>query len=223
MGYVFSAVRFRVMNPLKRAAGLNVPLGNGLCLGRNVLVRHGWKAFSICEDWELYAMFTHLGVTITSATPARIYSQEARSLKQSSSQRQRWTAGKMAVLRDQIGPILRSRHIGIHQKLDAVAELTSLGPAVHLGLAIVLAFASLVLPGGVWLAAFIAASLIRPIMYTAIAVRLDPEPLRAFLAFGYLPFYTVWRLSVQALSFKALGNSRWVRTERHAATGIESV
>lgn len=218
MAGVFGAARAVFMNELKQRAGLTVPFGNGLCIGSDVLARHGWTAFSICEDWELYAILTGLGVRVENVPGARVGAQEAKSLKQSSSQRQRWAAGKMTVLRQHFGPLLGSRRIGAHQKLDVIAELTGLGPAVHAGLVAVLiaAVQLLSLPGAQWLTVGLAASLVRPAVYTLLGLGVDPHPVRALLAFSYLPFYTVWRLAVQLLALTMLGNKPWVRTQRHA-------
>ncbi len=224
MAAVFSAARSLFMNPLKDRAGLNSPLANGLCIGTGVLGRHGWTAFSICEDWELYAILTGLGVRIESVEDARVHAQEARSLAQSSSQRKRWAAGKVSVLASHWRPLLRSRQIGFHQKLDAIAELTATGPAVHFGFVAVLAALTWLagVPGHTWLVVALLASLARPAVYTLLAVRVDPEPLRALAAFGYLPFYTVWRLGVQVAALRMLGDSPWVRTQRHAGSHAAS-
>src|SRR5206468_15584 len=129
---------------LKRRVGLNAPLlGNGMCIGTGVLATHGWKAFTIAEDWELYARYTTQGVRIESLESARLYAQEARNLRQSSTQRQRWTAGKLTVLARLIGPLCRSSRIGLTQKVDAVAELSAPGPVVHLGAVAIAAAATL--------------------------------------------------------------------------------
>lgn len=221
MAAVFSAARFRFMNVLKQRAGLNVPLGNGLCLGTGVLAAYGWHTFSLCEDWELYASLTAHGVPIESVLSARIYSQEARSLRQSSSQRQRWTAGKFTVLGRYGWPLLRSPRIRPRQKLDALAELTAPGPVVLLGTAILLGIASwlLPIPGAAVVAMAFFASVVRPLAYTAAALGSDPEPGKAVLAFSFLPLYLVWRLGVQARAMAMVGNRPWIRTERHAQSG----
>ena len=218
MAAVFSAVRCRHINEFKRFAGLNSSLGNGLCLGTNVLRRVGWNAFSISEDSELYAMLTRDGIHIESAVAARIFSQEARSLGQSASQRRRWAAGNSLVLRRYGWQLARSERIGFAQKLDSIAELTCPGPAVHLGIVAGLCAATFLLrlPGAPFLAAGVGFSLVRPLTYTSIAVWSDPDPTSAMLAFSFLPFYTVWRLGVQAGAVMAVGKQSWVRTERHA-------
>jgi 1,2-diacylglycerol 3-beta-glucosyltransferase len=220
MARVWSAVRFQVVNAIKVRAGLNVPLGDGLCIGTGVLREFGWSAFSLSETWEIYASMTAAGVRCVGAEDAHLGAQEARSLRQSASQRKRWTAGRLTVLRTYGPAILRSHRIGPRQKLDCLAEMMALGPAAHLGTAVGLAaiagFGGL--PWGVPIAGLLLASLVRPITYTTIARARDPEPVRAVGAFAFLPFYVCWRLGIQLASLGRLGNKPWVRTGRHEPT-----
>ena len=220
MARVWSAVRFQVVNNIKVHAGLNVPLGDGLCIGTGVLGKFGWSAFSLSETWEIYASMTAAGVRCVGAEDAHLGAQEARSLRQSASQRKRWTAGRLTVLQHYGPEILRSHQIGARQKLDCLAELTALGPAAHLGTAVsmaaVVGFGGL--PWGVPIAGVLLASLVRPIAYTAVALTRDPSPSRALSAFAFLPFYVLWRLGIQLASLTRLGNKPWVRTDRHEPT-----
>lgn len=218
MAAVFSAMRCRYINEFKTRAGLNCPLGNGLCIGTSVLQRLGWTAFSISEDTELYAILTQNGIRIESAAAARIYSQEARSLRQSGSQRKRWTAGNLGVLARHGGPLLRSAHIGFRQKLDSFAELTAPAPAVHLGLVLLAGMLTTVTraPGALLLVAALFASLVRPAIFASVALRSDPDPKAAIRAFAFFPLYMLWRLGVQVTALAAIGTQTWVRTERHS-------
>ncbi len=220
MGAVLATGNHRFAYRLKRAAGLNVPMvGNGMWMGCGVLAEYGWNAFSITEDWELYAGLTARGVRIVGVPDARLYSQEARSLDQSATQRQRWTAGRLSVFGTHFGPILASKRIGVHQKLDAVAELAVPGPALHLALSVALGGVVLVLhpPGAPALLALLGAGLVRPAAYAAAALLVDPEPWRAALAFAHLPAYALWRLGNAARALPMVGgNAPWVRTARHA-------
>lgn len=217
MATVLAAANYRFAYALKRRVGLNAPLlGNGMCLGTNVLARHGWKAFTIAEDWELYALYTAQGVPIESLPAAHLYAQEARSLAQSSTQRRRWTAGKLTVLGRYIGPLLTSRKIGLAQKLDALAELTGPGPVVLFGLTIVAATLTLILqpPASAWLLSALAVSVVRQAAYTVAGLSVQRDPLRASLAFVFLPLYLVWRLGAAARALGQLGDKPWVRTAR---------
>lgn len=222
MSAVLATATHQFAYPLKGRAGLNVPLvGNGMVIGTDVLGRYGWQAFSICEDWEMFALLTERGVAIEPAPRARILSQEARSLDQSSTQRQRWTAGKLTVLA-RVGPrILRSRHIGARQKLDALAELAAPGPGLHLGLVVLLGLAcvTLPLPGGMLLLGALGASLLRPAAFTMAALTVHPHPAQAVRAFAFLPIYAVWRIGAAVRALRILGDAPWVRTQRHQTGG----
>lgn len=219
LGALLSAANHLFAYPLKQRAALNTPLlGNGMCLGTDVLSVFGWPAFTICEDWEMYATLTAAGVRIDGAPLAQVASQEARTLAQSASQRRRWTAGKLTVLGRYASALLGSREIDRIQKLDALAELSAPGAALHLGLVISAAAAALVFrpPGAILLAAGLAATLLRPVMYSLAALRIDPEPRAVLRALAFLPVYTVWRLGVALGALANLGDRPWVRTARHA-------
>jgi len=218
MAAVLAAANFRFAYPLKRRAGVNAPLlGNGMCIGTGVLATYGWKAFTIAEDWELYALYTTQGVSIEGVEGARLFAQEACSLDQSSTQRQRWTAGKLTVLFRHLGALLRSRRIGFCQKLDSAAELSSPGPVVHLGVA---ASASALLgllhvPGAVWLLVALWTPIVRLAAYALVGLTRQPDPARTAVAFLFLPVYAAWRLATAVVSLKMVGDATWVRTTRH--------
>jgi cellulose synthase/poly-beta-1,6-N-acetylglucosamine synthase-like glycosyltransferase len=217
MAAVLAAANFRFAYPFKTAAGLNVPLlGNGMCIGVGVLATQGWQAFTIAEDWELYARYTAGGVRIESVCAARIFALEARSLRESSTQRQRWTAGKLTVLWRYAGAVLRSRRIGLHQKLDAVGELSAPGPVVHLGVVTTasLLIASLGVPAGAVLLAALWIPMLRVAIYTVVGLAVQPDPFRAAAAFLFLPAYAAWRIVAAVAALKMVGDAPWVRTSR---------
>lgn len=222
MSAVLAAAIHRFAYPLKQRAGLNVPLvGNGMAVGTEVLATHGWHAFSICEDWEMFALLTANHVKIAGAPRARVYAQEAQSLDESATQRQRWTAGRLAVLL-RIGPRLLTRGgIRMHERLDAVGELASPGPALHLGIVLVLGTVALLLhPAGAGLlVAALAASVVRPAVYTSIALVAEPNPAQALRAFAFLPIYVLWRIGNAARAVRLLRNGPWIRTQRHQPGG----
>jgi len=217
MAAVHATAIHELAYPLKQRAGLNVPLvGNGMCLGTEILARFGWRAFSIAEDCEMYALLTARGVPVECAPGARLYAEEARSLEQSATQRQRWTAGRLTVLARVARGILRSHYIGWHQKIDVIAELAAPGPAGHVGLALLLGVltVALALPAAPLLLWALGASLIRPVAYTAVALARQPDRARAIRAFAFLPAYTLWRVGALARAIRMLGDKPWVRTAR---------
>jgi len=216
MAAVLSAANHGLAYVLKTRAGLNVPLSVGMCIGSHVLSTVGWTVTSLSEDWELYAILTARGVPIEEIPGARIRAQEAATLRASASQRRRWTAGKLSVLAKQAWPIVRSRHTGLAQKLDALAELCAPGPVLHLGF-VGLAIAAAILvrpPAAGWIVTLLLVTLIRPAVYTVVALVRDPEPIAALRAFAFLPFYAIWRIGAAVSALGLLGDGKWIRTAR---------
>ena len=216
---VFARAKYEVLYPVKDRAGLNCPLtGNGMVFSAIPLKRDGWTAFSLTENWELYAEYTINGRRIYFATGARLLSQEVRALRQGKSQRERWTRGRRAALRRYAGPLFRSKRIGWLQKLDAVLELGLPGPVVAASMAFVLAALGPVTVGGRvgWLIAGIALSSQLPLILATTVVSLrHPHPGRVVLALARLPVYAVWRVGVALGTWVGATNMGWTRTQRN--------
>jgi len=220
LGGVLSRCRYEVTYPLKQAAGLNCPItGNGMGFGTNLLIRDGWRAFSITEDSELYAVYTEAGVPIRHASQANLFSQEARSLQQGATQRRRWLAGRLRIIREWAFRLILSPHIGWHQKLDAFVELGLASPVVHLLIAVTIVAAALIAVGGKpgwWIAALAAASLSGVVITTIVVVSNHPQPWRTVFSFLMLPVYAGWRLVVLIGTLSTLRDTTWRKTARTA-------
>ncbi len=226
LGGVLSRCRYQVTYPLKQSAGLNIPItGNGMCIGARLLHRDGWRAFSITEDSELYAMYTIDGVPILLARAATVYSQEARSLGYGVTQRRRWVAGRLRAIRQYGGQLLKSRQISWHQKLDTFVELGLASPVLHLMLALFAAVAALLLiPGGFGLGVAVAAGLSLSGIFASTLIVLwnHPQPGKTALSFLMLPIYAVWRMLVLFGTLLTLRDTKWKRTSRHASVDHDS-
>jgi cellulose synthase/poly-beta-1,6-N-acetylglucosamine synthase-like glycosyltransferase len=215
---VLARGRYEVLYPLKARGGLSCPLlGNGMCIGSGLLP-NGWDAFSLTENWELYARYVAAGVPIRYAGAAKLRSQEARSLRQAQTQRHRWLAGRLGVFKTWTRPILASRNASALQKLDALAELGGPSPALHLAIAVVVAgLAALVLPRGA--AAVIAGaallSLLSQCVTTVLVLLRHPQPLVTTLALAMLPGYVVWRSFLALRTMLGSGPRSWDKTHHH--------
>jgi cellulose synthase/poly-beta-1,6-N-acetylglucosamine synthase-like glycosyltransferase len=221
LGGVLSRCRYDVTYPLKQRAGLNCPItGNGMGFGTNLLIRDGWRAFSITEDSELYAIYTEAGVPIRHASQASLYSQEPRSLQQGVTQRRRWLAGRIRIIREWAVRLILSPHIGWHQKLDAFVELGLASPVLHLLVAAVAVALALIGFGGTpgwWIAALAAGSLSGVAVTTIVVIATHPQPWQTLFAFFMLPVYAGWRLVVLVGTLSTLRDKTWHKTERTAA------
>jgi hypothetical protein len=192
-----------------------------MCIGTGVLQSEGWHAFGITEDSELYAQFTAAGVPILHADRANLYSQEASSLGQGATQRRRWLAGRIGVLRQWGGIVLKSNRIPWHQKLDLLVELGLSSPILHLATAVIVAIAALATlphPINAWIATAALSSLVGLITATVYVLWHHPEPGPTLRAFLKLPLYVMWRILLFIRTILTLGQTRWERTRRAAHT-----
>ncbi len=112
-------------------------------------------------------------------------------------------------------PLLRSGRVSLRQKLDAIAELSAPGPALHLALALLGSAVVLLLRLPPAIALLLLASLLRPLVYAVLALRAQPDPVRAVAAFAFLPLYAFWRVGAAASALRMVGDKPWVRTQRH--------
>ena len=217
LGGLLVRVRYDGQFLLKRLAGLNCPMANGMTMGTDLLSRVGWASGSLTENWEMYAHWTALGERIDFAHDARLASQEAKSLTQSSTQRRRWQAGRWLVFRQYAGAILRSSRIGWAQKIDALAELSAPGPVLHASIATLLTFALALLPGLLpkALAAAFALSLLPMVVWTGLAVQRQSNRGELIRALARLPFYAVWRVLVAIMAVSTARRGAWQRSPRH--------
>jgi cellulose synthase/poly-beta-1,6-N-acetylglucosamine synthase-like glycosyltransferase len=211
-------VRYEGQYPLKRRAGINCPLtGNGMCLGTGLLERAGWDTESLTENWELYARYTALGEQIDYAADAKLFAQEAHTLKESTTQRRRWQAGRWSVLMGHWRDLLRGPDTSLHQALDAVGELASPGPVQQATIALGAAMALFVLPGRAATAVALLYLLgVVPIAWFTIRAWWRHPKRRELLgAFVRVPVYAVWRIGVGLLAISTARSGVWQRSPRH--------
>jgi cellulose synthase/poly-beta-1,6-N-acetylglucosamine synthase-like glycosyltransferase len=218
MAGVLTRNRYGIALPLKVKAGLSVPLtGDGTVLGSRLLQRSPWSVATITEGWELYARYTLDGLRVIYEPRSRLYAQETKALSQSRSQRERWTAGRLAVLRMYLPAILTRGRASLLQRLDLIAELTNLGPVMRgaIGIAGTAVALGAGVPGWPLLVTLFASGVVQPALYSAISLATHPQPGRTLAAFLRLPMYAVWRVAVGIRAFALSGKTLWVRTSRH--------
>jgi len=211
--------RYEVTYRLRDRAGLHCPLtGNGMCIGRGLLEPQGWQAFSLTENWELYARYTAEGIPIRFAYRAELFMQLVRSMKQGQIQRTRWLAGRTWVLRSWWSRILYSRKTSATDKFATLAELAALSPVLQLTAAILVALLALALPSPwrFWVAGAAVASTASLVIATVVVLVRHPYPKATLLAFLHLPIYAVWRASVAASTLVMPSSGEWLKTERHS-------
>lgn len=218
LGGLFMRARYDIALPLKVGARLSTPLtGNGIVLGRELLRKHPWEIITITEGWEMYARLTLRGAPVTFASQSNIYAQQSQSMSQAQTQRERWSSGRLAVLRLYWGPIFTTPGVRFAQRLDLLAELSFLGPVVRGMLGVIGCLLSLLLPSPAkWILFSLSATgFLQPAFYVALVLRDHPERTEALKALGRLPTYVLWRSWVGVRALFQRGTGRWVRTGRN--------
>lgn len=218
---VLGRIRYEVSYPRKRRANLNCPLtGNGMVIGSDLLSDDGWQAFSLTENWELFANYTVDGTIIDLNARARLYSEEAGSTSQGRTQRTRWMAGRWSVFRNSWRGLLLSNRIGFRQKLDALCELGRPSPALHLALVtsiLVMSFTILESPFR-WIIVVVALCSLLPEVEGVIRVLVGhPKRGTIIVDFARLPGYVIWRVAITFATVLGKSPTTWKKTERRQA------
>jgi cellulose synthase/poly-beta-1,6-N-acetylglucosamine synthase-like glycosyltransferase len=208
-----------ILQPAKRKLGLSSNLmGNGMCFASSILMKYGWDAFTVGEDWEYYAKLVQAGETVSFANKARVYHQESSSLKQATSQRMRWSSGRFAVAwKYGIGLFFRGLVERNAKKMDASLPLIFPNPSLGMNITVIGLILSSLLSSTMlkyhfvlWFSSLVLlqiAILMAGIMYTR-------DKLKNFYSLFAAPLFLIWKMGVDTFSALGLGREKWIRTER---------
>lgn len=214
-------LKFRMHFPGKKLLGWSCPLaGNGMCFSADIFRRHGWKAYSIAENWEYYIMLLLEGYCPTSAERAVIYSQVAKSLKTGKNQRTRWLQGRIDTLARYWRPLAqRAFGGGGLMYLDALVELARPSHSIlflwsSLFFAAVAAL-DVAISVPQWLFWLAAGNLGLQVSYFLTGLVAQRAPLRTWFSLIMVPPYLFWKLGVSVGGLLNYRDRRWDKTERH--------
>jgi cellulose synthase/poly-beta-1,6-N-acetylglucosamine synthase-like glycosyltransferase len=205
--------------PAKEKLGLSSYLmGNGMCFSSEVLVRHGWDAFSVGEDWEYYAKLIQAGETVAFAKEARVYHQESSSLKQATSQRMRWSSGRFAVAgKYGIGLFFKGlKEINI-KKMDASLPLLFPNPSLGVNITAVCLLLSLMLirtANNHYFFLWFFLLVLAQIAIFMVGIMYTRNKLKNFLSLFAAPLFLMWKIGIDLFSAFGLGRKEWIRTDR---------
>jgi 1,2-diacylglycerol 3-beta-glucosyltransferase len=208
-----------VLQPAKQKLGLSSNLmGNGMCFASDILMKYGWDAFTVGEDWEYYAKLVQAGETVSFANKARVFHQESSSLKQATSQRMRWSSGRFSVAwKYGIGLFFRGLVEGNIKKMDASLPLLFPNPSLGMNITIiglVLSFIAALISGQYSFLLWFTVLVIFQIILFMIGILYTRDRLKSLLSLFAAPVFLVWKLGVDTLSAAGLGRKKWIRTER---------
>lgn len=199
-------------------------MGNGLCFKSEILLRKGWTAFSAGEDWEYYAQLVEENIKIGFAVKAKVFHQESRSLNQATSQRLRWSSGRLRIAKTLgLGLFLRGLNERNWLKVDASLPLLFPNYSLQINLTFFALFLSIMLPKSVLESVFVATIIgmvIGQFMIFLAGAYIAGSPRKIFLAALCAPVFLIWKSVIDIFCLTGLyrGN-KWVRTRRHRSLG----
>jgi 1,2-diacylglycerol 3-beta-glucosyltransferase len=214
---------FHYVRPLgRRVLGGNATLtGNGMCLGKNVIDRHPWNAFSLTEDLEYTSTLVRNNQPIMFAPEAQIAAQMPIGRAQAHGQRLRWEGGRLQIARRDglrfLWEALRQRSF---RRFDwamdlLIPPLAALALAVLAGI-VVAAVVAVLAPSAttITLVCMWAALMGALAVFVLDALMVGRAPAAAYRALLFVPGYVLWKLWVYAVLATQRRSQQWTRTGR---------
>jgi hypothetical protein len=204
--------------------GLGVGLkGNGMCFSSRGLGRFPWKAHGLAEDLEFSWLLRVAGERIHFLPQTRVRgTMPTRGGSAAAAQRRRWEAGRQALRRPFLGPLLQSPRIGPFTKVMYLIDLVFpplvtllLGLLVAASLHLGASFDPRLLATTRWLLPIHAAMAMVLASYALSPFLALDLPVRYLTSLASLPYYAAWKLLVTF----GRNPTAWVRTPREPATG----
>ena len=206
------------VRPLGRNAigGSSTLTGNGMCLSRDLLVRHPWQAFGIAEDYQYYLTLMQYGEWVRYVPEAIVRSQMPTTFAQMRTQDVRWEASEpqQAPWRIALRLLSTGIRLGSFIRIEAAVELLT-PPLSFLASACLLMFVASLLLWSPFEIVLILALLGGLAGYIATAFYLLRPPRTVCKALLHAPGFMSWKLWVHfVLSRSRKHRSEWVRTSR---------
>ena len=208
-----------IFEPAKEKLGFSSHLmGNGMCFRKDVISKYGWDAFSVGEDWEYYAKVIKYGERVAFAKDVRVYHKESSSLKQATSQRMRWSSGRLSIVWQYgFGLFYRGLAERNPKKIDASLSLIFPNPSLGINLTLiglVLSFLFLCsMNKNIYLLWFNCLILMQFFIFIFGIMRTH-ERLKSLLSLFAAPLFLIWKMGIDTFSALGMGRKKWRRTER---------
>lgn len=204
------------LRPLGRSRfGLSAGLkGNGMCVSESVVKRFAWRWFSLAEDVEFHLALVEQGIPVEFAPETWVKADMPVTLRQATSQNERWERGRLQLLRERVPRLLwRGLKNRSWLQIDAAAE--QLIPPLSLPFAAgVVAIPLALLVGSNGLALVAVACLVGYVLYLLLALALVRAPIRVYFMLCLAPVYIAWKVGLYARSVFSIHRTAWIRTAR---------
>ena len=209
----FHRVRSRARERLRLSCGIR---GNGWCITHRLLRQAPYRAFSLTEDIEYGIDLGLAGYRVRYADEANVAATMVSGEQAARTQRQRWEAGRLQLIRSKTPALLRAARgpdggVCLDLALDLLVLPLSYA-AINVAVLIVLASVALLWEPSMeiwlWLGLGCGASLL---LYVLRGWQLSRVGMRGFVDLLRAPFFVLWKV---LLMLRAHKSAEWVRTKR---------
>lgn len=209
----FHVLRSRARERLHLSSGLR---GNGWCVTHRLLEQAPYRAFSLAEDIEYGIDLGLAGYRVHYAGEAHVKADMVSGEQAARTQRQRWEAGRVQLIRSKTLPLLQAATRGGGAVcLDLAFDLFVLPLSyVALNVVLLIALAALTLiwfpfaSGWLWLGLFCALILLA---YVLRGWQLSGVGVMGLVDLMRAPFFVLWKVLLMLRMPRA---GEWVRTKR---------
>ena len=209
----FHILRSRARERLQLSSGIR---GNGWCITHRLLAQVPYRAYSLTEDIEYGIELGLAGYRVHYAGEAHVNADMVSGEQAASTQRQRWEAGRLQLIRSKILPLLRATIRGRGAVcLDLALDLFVLPLSyVALNVAALIVFSAFAviwwpsLEIWLWLGIACGFSLV---LYVLRGWQLSDVGLIGLADLLRAPFFVLWKL---LLMLRMPRSGEWVRTKR---------
>lgn len=202
-------------------AALGMPaslVGNGMLIGRGVLLEHPWSAFTSVEDLEYTLDLREAGMRPAFASGARVWGPMAPGYGTGAAQRVRWEGGRLFLARTRLPRLMRHASL-LDAAVDlAVPPLAAFGLMVSSGLAIAVAAVELRIASP-WVTAPWLIAAVALVGFVMVGLRAARAPISLYLALLEVPRFLLWKLIAYSRIVAGFDPNRWERTQRSAGDG----
>jgi cellulose synthase/poly-beta-1,6-N-acetylglucosamine synthase-like glycosyltransferase len=209
---------FNLVRPLARerlgfSCGL---LGNGFALRAGLLERLPYRAHSVVEDLEYHLLLVNAGERVHFVPDAIVTGEIADTREGARTQRTRWEGGRLRMLQEHLGPLLKRAVTGDRAAAEVLADLLLL----PLGMHVLLLLAAALLGGVGTYAALVGVFAIG--LYVAAILWRGPTTAQDLSALAFSPFYLVWKVTLlPATLLHSRRRAPWVRSRRNNERGVK--
>jgi cellulose synthase/poly-beta-1,6-N-acetylglucosamine synthase-like glycosyltransferase len=209
----FHRVRSRARERLRLSCGIR---GNGWCITHRLLRQAPYRAFSLTEDIEYGIDLGLAGYRVRYADEANVAAMMVSGEQAARTQRQRWEAGRLQLIRSKTPALLRAARgpdggVCLDLALDLLVLPLSYA-AINVAVLIVLASVALLWEPSMeiwlWLGLGCGASLL---LYVLRGWQLSRVGIRGLVDLLRAPFFVLWKV---LLMLRAHKSAEWVRTKR---------